>query len=211
MTVEERVKQQFPTLFITLVSVLIGIFLADLLAEARSRMNLWPLNWSTLRTWAQISAMVSCAIATWVHYAHIGISRRRIATFADSLISFAVPLPLLVSNTFVGRDTIWPWYFFASGYLVISAISSVWQIRLALSEPELKPLQALLRPSGSAAIILLGIPFFALMGFLDARHLLSLPMETLAAMTPTPAALIFGWLFVHNWQTAIVATAESSG
>src|SRR5437764_1055782 len=41
-----RVIEQTPTVFITLVSVLIGLVLSDLVTEARSRMQLWPLGLS---------------------------------------------------------------------------------------------------------------------------------------------------------------------
>ena len=52
---ETRIKDQFPALFITLVSVLIGLALADLVSEARVRMVFWPVNLHTLRTWFELS------------------------------------------------------------------------------------------------------------------------------------------------------------
>jgi hypothetical protein len=57
---EDRIKNQFPTLSITLLSVLIALFFSDLVAEAHSRMTLWPLNIGTLRTWRNPATTSFC-------------------------------------------------------------------------------------------------------------------------------------------------------
>jgi hypothetical protein len=105
--IEQRIKDQFPAVFITLVSVLVGLALSDLVAEARAHMTLWPLNLATLRTWAQIFANGTSAIAVWIVFAHVGIARRRVPDIFDSLIAFGPPLLLLMANSFVGQKEIW--------------------------------------------------------------------------------------------------------
>ena len=79
MGLEDRIKQQFPSLFITLLSVLIGLVFADLVSEARARMTLWPLNIDTLRTWGQVVAMGTNTLNCWVFLAYIGIARVRLS------------------------------------------------------------------------------------------------------------------------------------
>ena len=49
MSLRQHIAAQFPSLFITLVSILVAIFFDDLFSEARSRMVLWPLDVGTLR------------------------------------------------------------------------------------------------------------------------------------------------------------------
>src|SRR5579863_10538449 len=88
---EIRIKEQFPALFITLVSVLIGLALADLVSEARGRMVLWPITLHSLRTWFELSGNLVSALSAWVIYAHMGISRRRIPSLADAIIAFTLP------------------------------------------------------------------------------------------------------------------------
>lgn len=58
MMLEDRIRAQFPTLVVTLLSVLIALAFSDLVELARARMTLWPLTVGTLRTWGQIFAMV---------------------------------------------------------------------------------------------------------------------------------------------------------
>lgn len=207
---EERVKQQFPALFITFVSVLIGLVFADLVSEARARMTLWPLNLATLRTWAQIFSMAASAFAAWVVYSHLGISRHRIPSFADSFIAVLVPTPLLIYNSFVGRPHIWLWFYLASPYLLVCLVSSLWQLRLMAAEREIHTLRHLYRPTGFLGIFYAGAPAFALAGWADQHGWLSPALELLVAAAPVPAALLCVHLFLHDWRRAI-GTAVANG
>ena len=63
MDLEDRIKRQFPTLIVTLLSVLIGLCFSDLVELARARMTLWPLDVETLRTWGQLFAMAAVGMS----------------------------------------------------------------------------------------------------------------------------------------------------
>ena len=208
MNLEERIRHQFPSLFITLLSVLIGPVFADLLSQAHARMTLWPLDVATLRTWAQIFAMGSCGLSTWVFLAHIGISRLRIPTLEDSLIVFMTPVPLLIGNGLVGLKEVWPWFYYASFFLAVSLWTTHLQVRMACADRELAALVRIVRPFGPTLVLYLGIPFYAIMAWADSRVLLSPLAEMLVAMSATPAALYFSWLFFRDWHAAIVSTPK---
>lgn len=210
MSVRNRIEQQFPTLFITLLSVLIGLVFADLVGQARARMTLWPLDLATLRTWSQILAIGFCAFSVWVVFAHIGISRLRLPTLADSMIVFVLPVPLMIGSSLVGRAEIWPWFYYASGYLIICTASTLWQIFMAAGERDLASFARLARPGGLASIFYVGIPSFAIAGWADQRAMLSPLLETLIAFSPTPAALICTALFFRDWHKAIAAADMAS-
>ena len=203
MDLEDRIKHQFPTLYITLLSVLIGLMFSDLAAQAHARMIVWPLNVSTLRTWAQIFTMGTNALVAWIVFAHINISRLRVHSLADSLIVFLVPIPLLFANSLVGQKDIWPWFYYASGYLVIALGSWLWQVRMASAEDELASFARLGHPLGPALVMYLAIPFYAAAGWADAHGLLSPLTEVLVAASPIPAALALAWLFFRDWNRAI--------
>jgi hypothetical protein len=200
---EDRIKHQFPALYITLLSVLIGLMFSDLATEAHARMRLWPLEVSTLRTWAQIFSMGSNALVAWIVFAHVGISRLRIPSLADSAIVFLVPIPLLFANSLVGQKDIWPWFYYASGYLVIALGSWLWQVRMASAENDLTSFARLGHPLGPALVMYLGIPFYAAAGWADSHGLFSPFTEMLVALSPAPAALFLAWLFFRGWHRAI--------
>lgn len=203
MDLEERIKHQFPGLFITLLSVLIGLVFADLVSEAHARMALWPLNVGTLRTWGPIFAMGTCALTSWVFLAHVGISRSRIPTLADSLIVFITPVPLLIGNAFVGLKDTWPWFYYASFYLAMSLGATLSLVRMASAESELISFSRIAAPFGPNLVLYFGIPVYAVMGWADSHGMFSPVTEMLLAMSPTPAALCFLWLFFRSWHRAI--------
>lgn len=212
MNLEDRIKQQFPVLIVTLLSVLIGLAFSDLVGLARARMTLWPLNLGTMRTWGQLFAMAACSLSVWVLFAHLGVSRLRIPTFADSIVVFIVPLAILFGNSLVGQKDIWPWFYYASFYLVISLSAWQWQVRVALTDNELASFARLLQPLGPLSVIYAGIPFYAAAGWADRHALLSPLVEMLVAMTPVPAALLAAWIFLREWRRAIeVANSAGAG
>jgi hypothetical protein len=210
VVLEERIKQQFPSLFITLLSVLIGLVFADLVSEARGRMTLWPLGVGTLRTWGQIFAMGTNALNCWVFLAYIGIARLRIPTLDDSLIVFMAPVPLLIGNSFVGLRELWPWLYYASFYLFMSLITTFVQVRAASAERELASFARITKPLGPLLVLYLGIPFYAAAGWADSHGMLSPVAEMLLAASATPAALSFMWLFFRSWRRAIEETPALS-
>lgn len=203
MNLEDRIREQFPALFITLLSVLVGLVFADLVSEAHTRMTLWPLNVGTLRTWGQIFAIGTSALGGWIVFAHVGISRLRIPTLADSVIVFLVPIPLLFGSSLVGLKDIWPWFYYASIYLLIALLTWHWQVRMACAESELVSFARLARPFGPCLVLYVGIPFYAVAGWTDSHALLSPLSEMLLAISPTPAALFLAWLFFRSWHRAI--------
>ena len=209
-SLEDRIKDQFPSLFITLVSVLIGLVLADLVAEARTRMVFWPINLHTLCTWFEFSTNGLSALVAWIVYSHIGVSRRHVPTLADALIAFSVPLALLFGTSFVGIDTIWPWFYFASFFLAMSLASTLYLLRVLRDEPELSTFGHIFRPSGYLSIFVSGIPSYALAGWLDQHHHLSPLVEMLLVATAPPSALVACHLFLRDWREA-VSRAKAAG
>lgn len=202
-SLESRIRHQFPSLFITLLSVLIGLVLADLVQEARTRLVQWPLSIETLRTWGQVLAHGSSAVTAWIIYSHLGISHARVPSFADSIVSFIVPLTLLFAMPLIGVAQIWPWFYYASGSLVISLATSMWLSRLSSGEPGLARLNTLLQKRGYFGIFYGGIPTFALAGWLGQQGMLSPEVEFFFAAVPLPTAMLASYLFLRDWREAI--------
>ena len=203
MDLEDRIKRQFPTLIVTLLSVLIGLCFSDLVELARARMTLWPLDVETLRTWGQLFAMAAVGMSVWVIFAHMAVSRLRIPTLADSVIVLIIPATILFGNSLVGLNESWPWFYYASFYLVVSVLAWRWQVRVALQENELESFAKLAHPLGPLSVIYVGIPFYAVAGWADSHAMLSSTMEMLVAMSAGPAAVLTAWLFFRAWHIAI--------
>ena len=75
---ERRVRESFPGVFVTFLSILIGLVLADLVGMARERPDLWPPASASLRTWLQLGFMVELIVLSWLAYVHVGVARRAV-------------------------------------------------------------------------------------------------------------------------------------
>jgi hypothetical protein len=202
-TLESRIRHQFPSLFITLLSVLIGLVLADLVAEARSRVVLWPLSMDALRTWGQVLAHAQSAVTAWIIYSHLGISHERVPSLADSVVTFSVPLTLLFAMPLIGRELLWPWLYYGSFSLVVCLATSMWLLHLSRDEPALARLNHLFWTRGYFAVFCIGIPVYAVAGTLGQAGLLSPDAEMLFAWIPFPSALLAAYLFLRDWRVVI--------
>jgi hypothetical protein len=203
MNLEDRIKQQFPGLSITLLSVLVGLIFSDLLEEARVRMPLWPLDLATLRTWAQIAGNGVSIFVSWIVFAHVGISRLRIPSLADSLVLIATPTILAVGTSFVGQKEAWPWFYWASFFLLVGILSWHWQVRITREEPELASFSRLARPLGPLAVLYGGVPCYFAAGWADSHGYLSPMGEMLMAAASGPLAMVTAILFFRDWHRAI--------
>lgn len=203
MDLGSRIKEQFPVLIVTLLSVLIGLDFTDLVGIMRTRLTLWPLDVGTLRTWGQIFAHGSVCVSIWIIFAQLAVSRLRIPTLADSLVVFLAPLMILFGNSLVGLKAGWLWFYFASAYLLIAGSAWHWQIRIAIADHELASFARLLRPLGPLSVIYFGIPFYAAVGWADSHGLVSHQIEMLLTFSAGPAALLTAWIFVREWRGAI--------
>ena len=203
MNLDSRIKVQFPVLIVTLLSVLIGLDFSDLVGLMRARMMLWPLEAGSLRTWGQIFTMTGCCLSVWVIFAHTNVSRSRIPVLADSVVVFTMPLSIVVGNSLVGQNVIWPWFWWACAYLVNAIVTWRWQVHIALEEHQLASFARLTHPFRTMIILYFGVPFFAIAALADSRQLLSPTFEALVAWSGGPAAMFTVWLFIREWHSAI--------
>src|SRR6185369_361060 len=124
--------------------------------------------------------------AIWVFLGHTGMSRRIVTSLADTIIVFLTPVPLLLGNTFIGQKEIWPWFYYASGYLAVSALTAQWQLRLLRSQPELATFRMLGSPLGPFGVLYAGVLIYAVAGWLDQHGPLPLPAQTMIALGSGP-------------------------
>src|ERR1043165_4454587 len=81
----ERAATRFSSLYLTLVSVLVGLVLSDLFSSIHDRMTLWPVTLETARTWCQIFANTLAVLSAWITYSHLGLLRKRLPTIWDTI------------------------------------------------------------------------------------------------------------------------------
>jgi hypothetical protein len=198
-----RVIEQTPAVFITLVSVLIGLVLSDLVTEARSRMHLWPLDNLAIRTWGQLASNGISALSVWIVLAHLSVARRRVPHIGETISGLGPPLILLTATSFVGRPEVWPWFYGAGVYLAVSIVADTMQVRLTMDQPGGERFARLAHPLGHLVICYIGTPAYLGAAFLDQHGLLPTTLELALAFAPLPTASALIWMFFRDWRAAL--------
>jgi hypothetical protein len=206
---ETRVASLFPTLYLTLVSVLVGLVLSDLFSEVHSRMTLWPLTLESARTWCQVLGNTLGVLAAWVTYSHLGLLKKRLPTVWDTLDALLI-LITIPSNAQVGRHDAAGWFLAAALWNLLGACAvriNLWQ---ATREPDLAHLTRLGRFSGPYNYLYVGVPMLAAMSALSYLHLTTPLVELVAAATTPLAAVGVTILFLREWRAAIMQPQSKS-
>ena len=200
---EHRVREQFPGLYITFTSIMIGLVLADLASIARTRLAMWPSDVAVLRGWIELVTIVSAALAAWIGYTHIGIGRRRVPTMWDSFNVFGVPGYLLIMNSMLVVAPVWLWFFVVGGYLLMGWIVSAVVVRQAVAEPELATMALLLGWRGPLGVFHAVVPFAFVCALASRLGLLAPGIETLLMCGFPVSGVLFIVLFFRRWHEAI--------
>ena len=204
---EARVSRQFSTLYLTLVSVLVGLVLADLFSTIHARMVLWPLTLETGRTWFQILGNSLAVWSAWLTYTHLGLLRKRLPTIWDS-IDAALVLVVIPLNAATGLHDATAWFFWASAYccLGVTAVKiNLWQ---ATQEPALRALPRLGRLGGPYTPAWLGAPAYFAIAVAGYLHRTTPLFELVAAAGAGVAAVVASIWFMREWRQFVLETAN---
>ena len=200
---EARVARQFSSLYLTLVSVLVGLVLSDLFSAIHDRMTLWPLTLETGRTWCQIFGNTLAVLSSWVTYSHLGLLRNRVPTIWDTVdvMLLLVTVPL---NAATGRHEAAAWFFWAASFLLLGLTAvriNLWQ---ATREPALAHLPRLGRFGGPYTFVYFGAPAYFAMALASFLHLTPPWLELAATATAPVAGVIVTILFMRAWRAAVL-------
>jgi hypothetical protein len=206
---EERVSRQFSSLYLTLVSVLVGLVLSDLFSSIHDRMTLWPLTLETGRTWCQIFGNSLAVLSAWVTYSHLGLLRNRVPGIWDTvdamLVLVTVPL-----NAATGRPEAAAWFFWAAGYTLLGLTAVRINLRQATREPALAHLPRIGRFGGPYTFLYLGAPGYLVMALASYLHATPLWLEVAATATAPAAAIFVTILFMREWRGAVLQPPKSA-
>ena len=200
---EGWVREKVSDVFITLISITIGLALQEMIDQARDRMTLWPLDSASLMIWGQIGGVVSSGLSAWLIYGHLAISRRGLPSYAETLSGAVAPLFLAVASGLTGRAEVWPWLYAAAAYLALQILVTRLFVRFAPDPAEKALLVRVGRPWGYTLVMLIGAPVYALIGLGDQFGLLPQWLVRCAVLASGPSAMLCAWLFFRDWRGAL--------
>jgi len=111
-TMRERAKEHFPTVLLTLLSIVQALALELLWSHLRETPYLFEPSWITTIAWMQILATFLGLILIWVVYANNVMCFRWVPVTSDSVYPFLIGLMEFMLIESLGPDEIGLWFIF---------------------------------------------------------------------------------------------------
>lgn len=179
---KEEIKSHYPTVYITLISILLGLALSDLVSVFRS------LNSPGYFEWFSLIYVVLVIINAWVAYSLHAISIKSIPVPADAINVFAISVAHFSLNSFIGKPH-YQVYLAVAFYSLVSFFTIVYIIKRASNYSNnyngLKFYKSVLSTN------ILGIIIASTIAFLSYKELLSMTIEIII--------FIVGYIFAFVW------------
>ena len=108
-SIRNRAKKRFPTVLLTLLSIVQALGLEFLWDQSRHRPELYEATATALLGWLQIAATLNVVILIWLAYAGMVMRFRWTPTTADSIWPFFVGLIQFQLIDLMGTDNLGRW------------------------------------------------------------------------------------------------------
>ncbi len=118
-SIRDRASQKFPSVLLTLLSIVQAVALEKLWEQSRLRPELFDASWMTLVSWLQLAATLFVIIFIWLSYVGLVMRFRFTPVLSDLILPFLVGLLefLLIEMTHPGRLGAW--------FIVLAVISAI--------------------------------------------------------------------------------------
>ena len=134
-SIRERAIEQFPTVLITLLSIVQALALEFLWDHIHHRPDLYEMGWPAVAGWLQIAATFNGLILIWLVYAGTVMRFRWIPTTGDSVLPFFVGLIEFLMIDMMGPENGGRWFVVLTVIFVAMAYGNHRTMRRARRDP----------------------------------------------------------------------------
>ena len=195
-----RIEDRFPTIYITLISVLLAVGLEDTISQVRA------VESSELFNWIIALYVGGTTMSAWTGYSFTAITQVRRPRLLDSVNVFGLAIGIFILNTTIGAPH--HWFFFAFGlYMLLASYAVAYNISMLA---ETMPFD--LGFSEWAPCLwgtLLYCPPALLAGWLSLNGTLSDSGELVLAIMAMTQPLLWAISFYKMWKRALNRAEES--
>jgi len=146
-SIRTRAADQFPTVLITLLSIIQALALEFLWDHIHHRPDLYAMGWPAVAGWLQVAATFNGLILIWLVYAGMVMRFRWIPTTGDSVLPFFVGLIEFLMIDMMGPENIGRWFIVLTIIFVAMAFGNHRTMRRARRDPANKDFFATVAPA----------------------------------------------------------------
>ena len=119
--VRNRATDLFPSVLLTVLSMIQALALELLWTRLRESPYLWTAGWDAVLGWTQVAAMLLGFLVVWLFYVSIVMRFRWLPSLQDSVVPFAIGILEFTLVDLMGPDSLPLWFY---GMALIFAVST---------------------------------------------------------------------------------------
>ena len=145
-TVRAQAKEMFPTIYLTLMSIIQALALEALWSAVNERSHLWSWNVDVLTGWLQVCAVAELIFFLWMASVHVIIRFRWVVSLRDSLNPFVIGIGEFWLTALIQPHTVHLWFYLLAAGFAFGVWVNWSTVRAAEREPENMPYFRLFAP-----------------------------------------------------------------
>ena len=196
-----RIEDRFPTIYITLISVLLAVGLEDAISQVRA------VESNEFFNWIIVTYVSGTTLAAWTGYSFVAITQVRRPRLLDSVNVFGLAIGIFVLNSSIGKPHHW-FFFSVAIYMFLAAYAVVYNIKMLA---EIMPFD--MRFSDWSPCLwgtLLYAPPAVIAGWLSYRGFLVETTEILLSLIVMSQPPLWAMSFYKMWKTAMTRAQTAS-
>ena len=194
-----RVEDRFPTIYITLISVLLAIGLEDTVSQVRA------VESSELFNWLIAAYVGGTTLAAWTGFSFIAITQIRRPRLLDSVNVFGLAVGVFMLNSTIGQEHYWFFCAFAL-YMLLAAYPVLYNLPML---GETLPFEYRFKDwQWTLYALLLYIPFYLAIGWFSYQGRLSDEIELLFLCLALTQPISWAIIFYAVWKKALDRAAR---
>jgi hypothetical protein len=212
-TMRNRATDLFPSVLLTVLSMIQALALELLWTRLRESSYLWTPGWDALLGWAQAAAMVLGFLLVWLFYVSFVMRFRWLPSIQDSVVPFGIGILEFSLIDLMGPESLGPWFYAFALIYAVSTWANHTIFRRARQDPANRDFFELVQPATlrdfvPALVAIAGIGFFGVV--LHASG--SRGWLALVAILATMAALAYQIHVIRRyWESSVSLPVSTSG
>jgi hypothetical protein len=189
-----RIEDRFPTIYITLISVLLAVGLEDAVSQVRN------VESSEFFNWVIAVYVGGTTMSAWTGYSFVAITQLRRPRLLDSVNVFGLAIGILILNSSIGKPHYW---FFASFslYMLLATYAVTYNLKLL---GEVMPFDMQFSDWSPCLYgVLLYFPPYAVIAWLSFRGTLGETAELAFALFAMTQPIFWSMSFYKMWKKAM--------
>ena len=197
--ISERIKNNYSTVYVTIVSIFLGIALEDAVSLFRE------IESPGLKEWVFITLCILLIINSWIGYSSLAIVVRLVPTPMDAINVFILTTFQLTLNTFITYPHFYYWLVLGA-FNLGAAIAVTYNVYRASKDIESGISIGLFRPI--IFFNLLAVPVNLVIGYALYKELFAPMMNVILLFSLLLFPVLWLYLFWNRWKKIIGPSNE---